>query len=183
MDLPVISTCALIILARIADVSLGTLRTISVVNGRALVSWILGFFEVLIWIFAVSQIFRHLDNPIYAVAYAFGFATGNYVGVRVEGLLAFGEQVVRVFTRQGLALASTLRDAGYRVTEFDGRGRDGAVALLFIEVKRREAQRVLRRVHDSDPGSFCLVDDVRFVKTARGERFEPTGWRSIFKVK
>ena len=50
MDFGVLATCLLIIVARIGDVSLGTMRTILVVQGRRWISWGLGFFEVLIWL-------------------------------------------------------------------------------------------------------------------------------------
>ena len=73
-------TCVLIILARIADVSLGTLRTVCIVQGRKAVSWGLGFVEILIWIFAVSKVIGNLDQPILAISYAFGFATRKLCG-------------------------------------------------------------------------------------------------------
>jgi uncharacterized protein YebE (UPF0316 family) len=183
MDLGVLTTCALIILARIGDVSLGTIRTICVVNGRALISWILGFFEVLIWIFAVSKV---LSGPLslpYALAYAFGFATGNYVGVTVEQFIAFGEQVVRIFTRRGAEVAEALRGEGFRVTEFDGRGRDGLVSLLFIETRRKDTRRLLRHLHHTDPNTFYLVDDIRLARYPASRQHEPTGWRAIVKRK
>lgn len=187
MPLDMLVTCVLIILARIGDVSLGTLRTIAIVNGRAVVSWILGFFEVLIWLFAVTRVFERLNDPEYAIvytlAYAFGFATGNFVGVRVEGLLALGEQVIRVFTRCGAELAGALRRDGYRVTEFDGRGRDGLVSLLFIELPRKEVRQVLGRVHAADPQSFSLVDDVRMASSFLSRQRATSGWRAILKRK
>ena len=52
----------MIFVARIMDVSIGTLRIIFVSRGNKLVAPILGFFEVLIWIFAISYIIQHLDN-------------------------------------------------------------------------------------------------------------------------
>ena len=183
MDFGVLTTCALIILARIGDVSLGTIRTICVVNGRALISWVLGFFEVLIWLCAVSKV---LSGPLtlpYTLAYAVGFATGNYIGVTVEGLIAFGEQVVRIFTRRGAEVAEALRGEGFRVTEFDGRGRDGLVSLLFIETRRKDTRHLLRRVHDLDPNTFYLVDDIRLARAPTGLQQEPTGWRAVVKRK
>lgn len=47
----------LIFTLRVCDVSLGTLRTISVVNGRLALSVILGFCEILLWVTAVSHVF------------------------------------------------------------------------------------------------------------------------------
>ncbi len=101
MDGTVLVTCLGIIIARILDVSLGTIRTVFVVKGRRGISWVLGFFEVLIWILVVSKVIGNLSEPLYAVSYAFGFATGNYVGITLEKWIAHGDQVVRVFTQEG----------------------------------------------------------------------------------
>ena len=88
MNGAILSTCILIFAARIVDVSLGTIRTICVVNGRRHVALVLGFFEILVWIFAVSKVIGDLQHPVLAVAYALGFATGNFVGITIEKRLA-----------------------------------------------------------------------------------------------
>ncbi|HEV57052.1 MAG TPA: hypothetical protein ENN87_06090, partial [Phycisphaerales bacterium] len=88
-----------IFVARICDVSVGTLRIIAVARGRRVAAAILGFFEVLIWITVISHVMQNLTNPWCYVAYAAGFATGNYVGIRIEQMLAMGQLVVRVITR------------------------------------------------------------------------------------
>ncbi len=175
--------CVLIILARICDVSLGTLRTISVVHGRAALAWVLGFCEVLIWLFAVSRVLMHLDTPLLALAYAPGYATGNYLGVRIEDHLPLGEQVVRIFTRCGPQLAARLREAGFRVTQFEGCGRDGLVHLLLIEIPRRQTARLLEIASRADPLCFYIIDDIRLAANAAVLRQRSTGWRGIFKKK
>src|SRR5512136_2996901 len=82
----------LIFLARICDVSIGTMRIIFVSKGKKNIAPILGFFEVLIWITAISKIMQNLDDYINYVAYAAGFATGNLVGMILEEKLAMGFQ-------------------------------------------------------------------------------------------
>ncbi|HYE02930.1 MAG TPA: DUF2179 domain-containing protein [Phycisphaerales bacterium] len=167
----VVLACLFIFLARICDVSLGTLRTVAVINGRRGVAWVLGFFEVLLWVLVVSQVIRMVDPQhwYYAVAYALGFASGNFVGITIERRIAHGEQVVRVFTRRGMELARHLREDGYGVTEFDGRGKDGPVGMLFIETRRRRVSRLLARARELDPGCFYIVDDVRIRSVAGGQ--------------
>ena len=161
MDWDILPTCLLIIGARICDVSLGTLRTISVVQGRRKLAPVLGFCEVLIWIFGVSQVMINLSHPACAISYAFGFALGNYLGMTIERRLALGEQVVRVFSHQGSHLAGRLRCEGFRVTELDARGRDGPVQILFIHTARKTVNRLAERVLQLDPACFYIVDDVR----------------------
>lgn len=183
MTLAIFGYCLLIFVARIVDVSLGTIRTICVVNGRRHVALLLGFFEILVWIFAVSKVIQNLEHPALAVAYALGFATGNYVGITIEKRLAFGEQVVRVFTRKGLELAEYLRGLGFRVTQFSGAGRDGPVDLLFIEISRRMAAQAAEMARRFDTECFIVVDDVRFASAAMTSGYQPTDWRAIIKKK
>jgi uncharacterized protein YebE (UPF0316 family) len=183
MPTQVVLTCLLIVLARITDVSLGTLRTVSVIHGHRTVAFVLGFFEVLVWVLIVAKVVTSLHEPIYAVAYAFGFASGNYVGITIEQLIAHGRQIVRIFTRRA-DMSARLREAGYRVTEFDGRGREGPVQMLFVVTSRRDAPRVVKRAREIDHDCFYVLDDIRSVSAAGlFPPPHPTGWRNIFKKK
>lgn len=183
MSWTILATCLLIILARITDVSLGTLRTVCVVNGHKGRAWILGFFEVLVWVLVVSKVIANLNHPAYAIAYAIGAASGSWVGITVEQRLAFGEQVVRIFSRLGEQIAAKLREGGYRVTEIEGHGRDGPVELLFIEVPRKEAMRVAQTARTLDPQCYFVVDDIRMTSAAMVRYQEHNGWRGVLKKK
>ncbi len=180
MDLTLVVNCLLIVVARMADVSLGTLRTVSVIYGRRGLASALGFVEVLIWIFVVSHVIGLAqEKPIYAVFYALGFATGNFIGITIEQFFAMGEQAVRIFTRQGHLMADTLRDEGFGVTEFDGRGRDGPVGLLFIEAPRKRVAELVNRAREIDPSCYYVIDDVRHASSARLRSQSPSWWGSV----
>ncbi|MCB9894267.1 MAG: DUF2179 domain-containing protein [Planctomycetes bacterium] len=154
--------------ARVIDVSLGVLRQSSVRNGFRKSAWTIGFIEALIWVLVVSSVVRNLGNPILAVFYALGFATGTFVGVTLEGVLARGEQVVRIFTHEGDRMSELFRERGWRVTQFEGKGRDGPVQLLFIHVARRRAPQIAPAARECDPGCFIVVDDVRSSSVGAG---------------
>lgn len=175
MNWDLVFGCMLIFIARLGDVSLDTLRVVSVIRGRRLWAWMLGFVQVLIWVFALTQVVNRLDQPAYALTYAFGFACGNFLGMTIENWLAHGEQVIRVFSRQGDSLAARLRGHGYRVTVFDGRGRDGPVWLLYIEATRKKIKDVARLARSMDPTCFYVIEDVRAVSTVvPGTSSQPT---------
>ncbi|THB71133.1 MAG: hypothetical protein D6B25_19140, partial [Desulfobulbaceae bacterium] len=110
--------------ARVCDVSLGTLRTIAIVHGRTLMSFWLGFFEAGIWLAVVSTIVQTVSQqPALGVIYAFGFATGNLVGIKVEKLIAMGHLILRVIScNDPSALAAAMRQQGHAVTTFAGEG-------------------------------------------------------------
>ncbi len=172
MNWMILFTCLLIALARIADVTLDTLRTAAVVQGRRFFAASLGFIGSMIYILAISKVLLHLDHWGYAVAYGVGFAVGNFLGITIERRLALGEQIVSIFTREGDMLAEALRTLGYRVTEFQGRGRDGAVAALYIEIPRRHAKKVVDDARQLDTNCFYIIHDVRLARAATS--VEPT---------
>src|SRR5258706_16470589 len=87
---------SLIFIARMCDVTLGTLRNVFISKGLRKVVPVLGFFEVLIWLISIRYIMRNLDNPMCYVGFAAGFAMGTYVGLGVERRLALGVQILRI---------------------------------------------------------------------------------------
>lgn len=123
----------LIFLARMADVSLGTLRNVFISRGFRSVVPFVGFFEVLIWLVSMRQIMQHLDNPLCYIGFAGGFAMGTYVGLFIERQLALGMQVLRIITPVNWQeLADGLRSDSFGVTVIDGHGAKGPVKILFV---------------------------------------------------
>ena len=148
--------------ARVFDVSLGTLRSVMIIREKRLVACLIAFVEALVWVFAVSKVLSDLSEPLPAFAFALGFSIGTFVGMSIQQLLKLGEQVVRVFTTAGEIVSATLRAQGFRVTEFMGRGRDGEVSLLFVQVRRRDVKKVLGIARKNDARCYLVVDDIRF---------------------
>jgi len=179
-------TGLLIFAARIGDVSIGTIRTIVTVQGRSVVAFFLWIFELLIWITVISTVIHKIEaRPILAVFYAFGYATGNVVGIAVERKLAFGIIILRVITRTaGKQLANRLRGQGQPVTVFRGEGMNGPVDEIYIACRRRDLKKILKTVNQEDPDAFYITEMARDVgKAARTVYFAPTGWRSVLKKK
>ena len=154
----------LIFLLRIGDVSLATLRILLSMRNVRLVVPVLGFFEVLIWIFAVGNAIRNLNSGWHLLGYSGGFAAGSVIGLWIEEKLAFGVAVVRVFSQHGgVELAEALREKGFGVTEFAGQGRDGTVEIVDTVVRRREIPTVLREIDRWDPGALVVVEEPRTI--------------------
>jgi uncharacterized protein YebE (UPF0316 family) len=150
---------------RICDVTLDTLRIIYVSRGLKILAASIGFFEVLIWLFAITQIFKNLTNPLYYVAYAGGFAMGNFVGIFIEERMAIGTVVVRIITQKDAAeLIEQLKNAGYGVTHVDAQGAQGPVKIIFTIVKRKDIDHVLGIIQLSNPLAFYTIEDVRSVR-------------------
>lgn len=174
----------LVFLARIIDVSIGTLRIIFVSKGFKGLAALLGFFESLIWVLAISQVFQNLSNWVTYVAFAAGFSAGNYVGILIEERLAMGNQIIRVITRRDAeALDGYLREAGYAVTSIDAEGIEGQVKILFMVCKRRDLSRVLGIITCYNPNAFYTIEDVRFVREALLAVAGTVGMRRRFGLK
>lgn len=154
----------LIFLARIIDVTLGTLRIVFISKGDKVIAPILGFVEVLIWLIAITQVMQNLNNFVSYFAWAAGFATGNFLGLRIEQKLALGQMVVRVITVEPAdKLIERLTGQGYRLTCIDARGSRGKVNLLFMIVKRKKLDTVIGIIRDFNPQAFYSIEDVRSV--------------------
>ncbi|MDZ7635965.1 MAG: DUF2179 domain-containing protein [Bacteroidales bacterium] len=153
-----------IFVARIIDVSLGTLRIIFTTKGMKRVAPLVGFFEVLIWLMAISRIMQDLDNWGCYIAYAAGFATGNFVGMFLEEKLAIGHEMIRVITRKDAKkLIEDLRAKGYGVTSVRAEGIEGEVAVIYIIARRSMIKEVLDQINLFNPRALYTVESIKYV--------------------
>ncbi|MBE9468048.1 MAG: DUF2179 domain-containing protein [Bacteroidetes bacterium] len=162
----------LIFLARICDVTIGTLRIILVSKGQKIIAPLLGFFEVLIWIIAISKIMENLDNVTCYIAYAAGFATGNYVGMLVEEKLAMGVMIIRVITQKSANdLIENLAVSGYGITNIDAQGTKGNVNVIYTIVQRKDLPEVVSIINRFNPKAFYTIEDVKFASLEIHKRY------------
>lgn len=154
----------LIMIAKIIEVSMGTLRIMFVSKGIRLAAVGVGFFEVLIWLLAIGQVMQNLSNISNYIAYALGFAIGNYTGMMIEHKLSIGNILVRIITkREAAELVAYLRKEGYHVTDTDAIGNDGPVKVIFTVARRKKLKEVVDIIKTLNPKAFYTVEDMRFV--------------------
>jgi uncharacterized protein YebE (UPF0316 family) len=154
----------LIFVARIMDVTLGTIRIIYVSRGIRLLAAALGFVEVFIWLLAISQIMRNLTNIFNYLAYAAGFAAGNFIGISLEKKISMGKFLVRVIAKdEGSPLAAKLSQQGFGTTSVKAQGSTGPVKIIFTVIKRKDVARVLEIIKQDSPRAFYTIEDVRYV--------------------
>lgn len=152
----------MVFLARVVDVSLGTLRIIFTSRGKRHIAPLLGFVEVFIWVSVIAGITRGAHNVIAYLAYAGGFAAGNYVGMWFEERLAIGNLVIRaILPKERAGLVDDLRGAGYGVTCVDGHGAKGPVKLIYTIVSRKDMPDVINIIHTTYPRAFFTVEELR----------------------
>jgi uncharacterized protein YebE (UPF0316 family) len=157
----------LIFLARLVDVSMGTMRMILLVRGRREIASVSSFFEMIIWIVAISRVITQLDNWYYILAFALGFASGNYLGSYIEEKIALGYMFAYIVPKKRANdLAEELRKAGFGVTVIQGRGLKGTELVCNVFFKRRTAKKLTDIVKKHD-AFFTMMD----VRTERGGYF------------
>ena len=167
MNITVFVTFWLIVLARITDVSLDTIRTVSIIQGRRAFAAVLGFFEAVVYICAVAKVLLNMNQPVYALAYGLGFAAGTYLGMVIEQRLAFGKQLVLLLTPKDQNWPKSCVRGNYHVAEVKGHIREGDLTILCVEIPRREVQKLIRLASAVDERCDFIVHDIRLADFAR----------------
>ncbi len=152
----------IIFFGRIVDVSLGTLRIIFVSKGERLKAPIIGFFEILIWVVIISQVFSRANDIVTYLSYAAGYAAGNYVGILIEKRIAFGVILCRVYTnKSGSKLLKLFTLNGFGATMTHGTGSVNEVDIIETILERKHLKRVSNIVLEFDKDAFYVIEDIR----------------------
>lgn len=152
----------LIFFARVSDVTLATIRMLMVVQGRKMQAAIIGFFEVSIYVTALSKVVSSLDNPGNLLAYALGFACGNYVGITIENKIALGNLAAQVVLKSEDSgeLIEKLRESGFGVTVLEGHGKEGTREILHTAINRKDLDRLKNIVYNYDSEAFITISTI-----------------------
>lgn len=165
LTLDVLGAATIIFALRVCDVSLGTLRYIMIVHSKRRVAAILGFFEVTIWVVAISQVVTHLGNIWMILGYSGGYAAGTAIGMWIEEKISTGSVQVRIVSHgEGEKITQNLRDKGSRVIVFDGAEEKESIHILSTVISRKKLPLTLREIQFIDPQALITVDDLRMVK-------------------
>lgn len=163
----------LIFLSRVVDVSLTTIRTLMVVQGRKVQASIIGFFEVTIYIVVLGKVVSSLDNPMNLLFYALGFAVGNYVGITIEHKIALGNLGAQIIlkTDGNKELIDLLRENKFGITVLNGYGKEGPREVLSVALNRKDLMKLRNLVYEYDPNAFITVNNISPIS---GGYFSPT---------
>ena len=160
-DMELFLLCIKIFFVRILDVSMGTLRTVVTVKGKALYASMIGFFEMFIWFSIVKEALNTNETSIWiAVAYSLGFATGTFIGSVLSKKFISGNLSVQIITDKAYPdMVNTLRNEGYGVTVMDveGKNKDQEKYMLFIEINNKSLNHLQHLVKKMDTNAFIVV--------------------------
>lgn len=153
-----------IFFARLIDVSMGTTRQILIFRGQRRIAAPIAFFEIIIWAVALGRVITQLDQFYYLIAFALGFAAGNYLGSIIEEKLALGYMFAHVVTKKRPSdLAKKLRKLGFGVTEVHGKGLKGSEIILDTLFKRKDIRLLVGTIEKHDKDAFYSIMDVHQV--------------------
>ncbi|WP_422486117.1 DUF2179 domain-containing protein [Gudongella sp. DL1XJH-153] len=152
----------LIFFARMLDMSMATVRTLMVMQGRKFQAALLGFFEVGIYVMVLGKVVNSLDNPYNLLSYCLGFAAGNYVGIMIENKIALGNLSAQIIlkTANNDILIDTLRSEKFGVTSYEGQGIEGPREMLTVALNRKDLPRLKRIVDSIDANAFITVNSI-----------------------
>lgn len=152
----------LIFLARVTDVSLGTVRTLMVVQGRKLQAALIGFFEVTIYVIVLGTVVKDLTNPLSLLSYSLGYACGNYVGITIENKIGLGNLTAQIILKgaDNEELIERLRNEKFGVTVLEGQGREGTREILNVVIQRKSLDKVREIVYEYDDKAFITANNI-----------------------
>ena len=161
--------CIKIFLARIVDVSLGTIRTVLVVKGKNVTPAIVAFFEVLIWFYAAREaLSTEIDSILIPIFYSGGYAAGTYIGTFISNHFVEGLIGVQVIIREPLIskMIKSIRDAGFGVSVIDLKNTHEKTKkdMLIIHLNKSKLKRLTRIIRKNDPDAFVVINENKYIQ-------------------
>lgn len=162
-------TCIKIFLARIVDVSLGTIRTVLVVKGKNITPAIVAFFEVLVWFFAAREALNtDVDSWLIPIFYSLGYAMGTYIGTFISNSFLDGFIGVQVITNQDSEnkMLKEIRNKGFGVSVIDLKNprNEQKKDLLIIQLNKSKLKILTKVIRTIDPNAFVVINETKYVQ-------------------
>lgn len=154
----------IIFVAQVVYVSTMTLRWIILLKGNRGIATVMSFFEVGIWVYALSLVVTNTDEPLRLAAYAGGFAAGTALGSWLEERLAYGYSMVMAVAPEGSQLGSELRRRGFAVTSWQSEGRQAKRRVLLVLYRRCFHPLLQQIVDEVEPHAFVLSLEPRIAR-------------------
>lgn len=157
------SELLIIFVAKVIEVTIGTVRNILIVKGYRAPAVLLALVEITIWVFVASQVITGIaESPMKGIAYALGYTAGIFLGSVVEKKLAFGKTMVQAITTpdKAIELADVLRKKGFGVTSIEAKGKDEKRCILMILANRRGNEAIDPTILSIDPDALIVRNDV-----------------------
>jgi uncharacterized protein YebE (UPF0316 family) len=163
---PAVSMALLILVARIVEASLETVRTIYISKGHGNLAAYVGIIKTGIWLLSTGLVLTNLSDYWNLFAYLAGYGIGTLLGMQIENMISIGYVIVRLITPADPQLLITrLSTLGYGMTRIEGTGSfSHTVNIIFMIVPRTELSRLLGIISKEYPDILYTIEDVRNIK-------------------
>lgn len=154
----------LIFLARIFDVSFGTIRVVFISQGMKKFAAVMAFFEVFVWILVARQVITNMNNFMWIIGYCFGYATGTYIGIIICDKINTGKVTVRIIVKEKAdEIISALKEKNFGLTVINAEGKMSQSKVIFSIVSIKDLDELIKTIKSQNPKAFYSVEPVRMV--------------------
>jgi uncharacterized protein YebE (UPF0316 family) len=154
-----------IFFARIADVTMGTVRVNMIIRRKRAIAALIGFFEVTIFISVIVKLIENINNIYGIFAYGAGFATGTAIGITISEKLSRDLISTNIISKKCCnEIKTVLSEEGFGFTCYKGAGRDGEVEIINVVCNQASLQKLNKLINKSDPDAFVIsymLDKIR----------------------
>jgi uncharacterized protein YebE (UPF0316 family) len=156
----------IILIARIIEAALETVRTIYISKGHANLAAYIGIVKTGIWLLSTGLVITNLGDYWNLFAYLAGYGIGTLFGMQIENMISIGYVIVRLITpADPQPIITRLSTLGYGMTRIEGQGSfSNTVTIIFMIVPRTELSRLLGIISRDFPDLLYTIEDVRNIK-------------------
>lgn len=151
----------LIFIFKVLENTLSTLRIIVVANGRKLLGSILQGVIALVWAFSTRLVVVDvLKDSFKVVSFTLGSLVGSYIGSLIEEKIAMGTNMLTAVIDKSYSskIIRSLKKQKYDVIVLNGKRKDEFKNILFIMVKRKKRNDVIKLIKNIDSNSTVIVE-------------------------
>lgn len=155
--------CIKIFLARILDVSLGTIRVVFVVKEKKIFAALIAFIEVLIWFEIVREsLAGNISSPFIAISFAGGYACGTYLGSIISSKYIKGHLTLNVISDK-----ITDKDIDFLKSQNYGLSvisMENKKKMLVIEINKNNLKELKDLLFAIDKKAFIIINETKIVQ-------------------
>lgn len=176
-ELSLVSVCIIVVLGRIVDMSLATIRTVFTVKSKPAIAASIGFVEAFFWFIVVKAALDYIiTNPIaetlsLALAYSLGFALGTFLGGLLSKIFVKSKvQVQIVLSKKNDKLIEELKNKGYGQTVVSAFGANHKTEtyLIFVETDHKKVKELKQIIDSFEEKAFISINESKSVYNGYG---------------
>lgn len=156
--------CMKIFMARILDVSIGTVRTIFMVKGKISITSILAFIEVYVWFWVAREaLVTKIDSIIIPISYSLGYATGTFIGTFISNKYIRGIIKIEIIInkKNSNELIKKLKEYGYGLSVIELKDNDNY--LIVCQINKKYKKEIINIINNIDGRAFVTINNTNYL--------------------